>query len=271
MRKTKIFGLVLIVLMLLLVTIAPVQAIIGGEPDNGQHPYVGIMFSFGMGEPVACTGTLISPTIFLTAGHCTALTNGDDVYVWFNESLPFMPLIDYFVHPWDFPGYEPVMGTAYTYPEFTWDTYVMSDVGVVVLTEPVVGVSEFGALPAAGELSGLKTERGLQNTTFTTVGYGYQAVLPGWQNVWEPKRLVAHPKLIQIDVPGTVGDFAFLFTCNPVTGGIGFIDSGSPNFLGESNVIAGVTSSGNQGSMGWGLAFRLDQPEVLDWIGSFLP
>jgi hypothetical protein len=55
------------------------QAIINGQPDTGPnaHPYVGALVSVppsgqfkGQRVPV-CSGTLISATVFLTAGHCT--------------------------------------------------------------------------------------------------------------------------------------------------------------------------------------------------------
>lgn len=269
MKKISVLG-IFIVITLLLITVTPAQAIIAGEPDEGRHPYVGLMFSYGFGQPVACSGTLLSPTVFLTAGHCTALTNGDDVYIWFQEALPFMPLIEYFSHPWDFPGYEPVKGTAYTYPEFTFEAFALYDAGIVVLDEPVEGITEFGILPEAGVLNVLQTQRGLQDTTFTNVGYGYQAELPGWESVWEPKRMVAYPNLIQINAPGHVADVLMLVSCNPDTGGASFIDSGSPNFLGDSRVIAGMVSGGNQGTMGWISVFRLDQEHILDWIESFL-
>ncbi|HLM78402.1 MAG TPA: trypsin-like serine protease, partial [Rubrobacteraceae bacterium] len=43
-------------------------AIINGQPDGSRHPYVGMVYNDG----ALCSGTLISPTAFLTAGHCTS-------------------------------------------------------------------------------------------------------------------------------------------------------------------------------------------------------
>jgi len=59
----------------LLMTAAPASAITYGEPDAGEHPYVGFMIFFDPTEPgwFSCSGTLLSPTVFLTAGHCTNL------------------------------------------------------------------------------------------------------------------------------------------------------------------------------------------------------
>jgi hypothetical protein len=58
-------------------------------------------------------------------------------------------------------------------------------------------------------------------------------------------RYVANPRLIQINTPGFTGDFSLLLSNNANTGGTYFGDSGGPNFLGDSNVVAGVTSFGH--------------------------
>src|SRR5215213_8501353 len=63
------------------------QAIINGEPDRGSnaHPYVGELVTVpssgefkGQRIPI-CSGTLISPRVFLTAGHCTDLLMKDEL------------------------------------------------------------------------------------------------------------------------------------------------------------------------------------------------
>ena len=83
--------------------------------------------------------------------------------------------------------------------------------------------------------------------------------------------MVATPKLNQINVPGFTGDFSLLLSNNANTGGTCFGDSGGPNFLGSSNVVAGVTSFGINGNCaGTGGVFRMDRQNVLDFVNSFL-
>ena len=86
------------VLATLLLTAAPASAITYGQPDDGEHPYVGFMIFFDPVDPgwFSCSGTLLNPTVFLTAGHCTfnigndgehvASSGGNDVWVTFDET-----------------------------------------------------------------------------------------------------------------------------------------------------------------------------------------
>ena len=68
--KRTIFSLV-IVFALLLGFFGTAQAVTNGVPDGNQHPYVGLLiFTDGTGY-WRCSGSLISPTVVLTAGHCT--------------------------------------------------------------------------------------------------------------------------------------------------------------------------------------------------------
>ena len=55
------------------------------------------------------------------------------------------------------------------------------------------------------------------------------------------------------------------------TGDTCFGDSGGPNFIGTSNVTAGVTSFGLNGTCGGtGGVFRVDRSWSLDWINTYL-
>src|SRR5918999_1430517 len=143
------------------------QAIINGEPDRGPnaHPYMGALVSVppsgefkGQRIPI-CSGTLISPRVFLTAGHCTEFLT--------NENLPTYVSLD--------PTYKPaasevIKAIPYTHPKFCLPTPedkgecslppgrpkkvgtlprdVRYDVGVTILDKPV-SMATYGALPKA--------------------------------------------------------------------------------------------------------------------------
>ena len=68
-----------------------------------------------------------------------------------------------------------------------------------------------------------------------------------------------------------MGDFALLLSGNAKTGGTCFGDSGGPNFLGTSNVVAGIQSfATNSTCAGTQGAFRVDRQNVLDFVNSYL-
>ena len=63
----------------------PATAIINGTFDGTGHPSVGGLVSptqYSDGTWIYCSGTLISPTVFLTAAHCA--TDGEPVAVTFD-------------------------------------------------------------------------------------------------------------------------------------------------------------------------------------------
>ena len=102
------------------------------------------------------------------------------------------------------------------------------------------------------------------------MGYGAQKITGAYQ-VAERVREVAEPWLLQVNGPRT-GTFSLLLSNNASTGGVCFGDSGGPNYLGASNVIAATTSflyGKNCG--GSGGVFRLDKKDVLDFIKTYLP
>lgn len=84
-------------------------------------------------------------------------------------------------------------------------------------------------------------------------------------------RMFAEPRLVQIN-SNLTGPFSMLLSNNASTGGTCFGDSGGPNYLGTSNVIAGVTSYSRSADhcVGSGGVFRLDKKDVLDFINGEL-
>lgn len=260
--------IILFVFVLLFVSAVPAGAISDGELDGNGHPYVGLMVAQDAeGTPLwRCSGTLLSPTVFLTAGHCTE-SPAAHAEIWFAADVDAgRPGNGY---PYD----GEVGGDVYTHPDFNSATFYVHDVGVVVLDEPVV-MAEYGVLPAVNQLDVLKTKRGQQDVTFTSVGYGMQKSFPdaaSWKDQAFKVRMVANPRLLQINVPGFTGDYSLLLSNNANTGGTCFGDSGGPNFLGSSNVVAGVTSFGVNGNCaGTGGVFRMDRQNVLDFVNFYL-
>jgi V8-like Glu-specific endopeptidase len=246
----------------------PAQAVTDGVPDGDGHPHVGIMVATDEGgTPMwRCTGTLISPTLFLTAGHCTSGAAGAEV--WFASDLE-KPGTEYYGYPYT----GEVSGTAYTHPQYEDAAFYLYDLGMVVLDTPVY-LDEYGTLPTLNQLDALSANKGKKDVTFTSVGYGLQKAFPDSSSVNNKTealrtRMVAYPKLNSINT-GYTGDFSMILSNNAKTGGTCFGDSGGPNFLGDTNVIAGVTSFGkNSTCAGTGGVYRIDRADDLDWISTF--
>jgi len=250
-----------------LILCTPALAIKYGELDGDNHPNVGLMVALdGAGNPLwRCSGTLISPTIFLTAGHCTQAPAARAT-IWFDSDVESgIPANGY-------PSAGQVFGTAYTHPLYNPNAFFRYDLGVVQLDTPW-GNSPYAALPKLGVLNDLAKQRGRKDVSFTAVGYGLQQSFPdaaSWKENNQRVRMVATPNLIAINVPGFTGDYSILLSNNANTGGTCFGDSGGPNFIDGTNVIGGVTSFGINGNCaGTGGVYRVDTADDLDWLATF--
>jgi hypothetical protein len=258
------------------VAVVPASAITNGTPDREGHPYVGLMVAKnGAGVPLwRCSGTLMSETVFMVAGHCTQAPAAS-IEIWFSSGFPNgIPLGAGYPAPGPNPcagitGYPctgDVSGKPFTHPQYDPNAFYLHDLGVVTLNASVTGKG-FGALPEAGELSTLP-----KHAELTAVGYGLQKSFPdaaAFKDEAVRIRMVAHPRLMGID-NNYVGDFAFLTSFGANRGGTCFGDSGGPNFIGDSNVVGGVTSFGTTDTCkGHNGAYRVDQPDDLEWLATF--
>jgi V8-like Glu-specific endopeptidase len=265
--RHKALAATIAALALLTLSAAPANAVTNGQLDGDDHPYVGLMVAIDEdGNPLwRCSGTLISPTVYVTAGHCT-----DDPAVtaelWFQSDLEPVPA------DFGYPTDGEVSGTVYTHPLYDPDAFYLHDLGIVVLDEPVV-LDEYAQLPTLNLLDTLAANKGKKNVTFTSVGYGLQKAFPdatAWKESALKTRMVAHPRLIQINT-GFTGDGSLLLSNNANTGGTCFGDSGGANLLGDTTILAGVTSFGlNSTCGGTGGVYRIDRADDLDWIATFL-
>jgi hypothetical protein len=74
MRASLIHRVIVFVALFMLTTSQNAAAITYGWPDGNLHPNVGAMIrlrSDGVYR-ILCSGSLIAPTVFLTASHCTS-------------------------------------------------------------------------------------------------------------------------------------------------------------------------------------------------------
>ena len=263
------------VFLLLAVSVAPALAVTDGELDGERHPHVVLLLMEVGGAPAfRCSGTLLSATVLLTAGHCTnnfpgAPYTGMRVFTESDVQAGIGLTNNY-----PFAGPNSVEADSWAaHPLYETAPFYFHDVGVVILEEPGVVLDEYGTLPAVNQFDSLKTKRG-KPVTFTAVGYGLQKSYPTPASFLANNtrtRYLAHPWLIQIN-GGIVGNFSLLLSNNAHSGGTCFGDSGGPNFVGDSNLIAGVTSFGLNGNCaGTGGVFRMDRADVLAFVNTYLP
>jgi hypothetical protein len=268
--KSKYLSCVFVILTAILAF--PANAITNGDPDGDGHPYVGLMVAKDYsGNPMwRCSGTMISPTVFLTAGHCTQQPAAK-AEIWFEpEVVRGDPAFGY-----PFEGPTSLSGATMTHPDYVPGAFYLYDVGVVILDEPVV-IDTYGVLPFQGLLDGLATRRGKQDTTITAVGYGLQQtrVNPAGPSFTMSDLTREKAVLNLVSVRGTAGvprGTSVILSGNANTGGTCFGDSGGPLFYDASNVIVAVSSfaiNGNCAGIGGG--YRIDMPDDLDWINYIL-
>jgi hypothetical protein len=271
--RRAILGIGLVAMVL---SAAPAAAMVNGTPDDGAHPAVGMMGtrwgpnSSGWAENefrMACSGTLISPTVYLTAAHCVAATDRRDpsgvIHLWFGDTR------------WPSDGVSTpgmVTGRGIIHPDYRPD--YRNDIAVVLLDEPVeLDASAYGRLPAENLLGAMKKDGTLRDARFTLVGYGISEMINGdgrpfhwWANerTWGVVTFSALDKLLihQAQRINQGGQGA----CNG--------DSGGPSFLWqdgqETSIVVGVTSSGDIPCYATNTASRTDTPQALAFIRSFL-
>ncbi len=250
-----------ITLIMALLTVAPGAAVTDGVPDGEEHPFVGLVVLYDAdGNPThRCTGTLISPTVLLTAGHCTY--GATSAQVWFDENV---------TTDIGYPYEGGFTGTPYTYEGYDdFATFPNTgDLGIVVLKKRV-RLDQYATLAAPETLDYLATARGQQATTFTVVGYGLQEIKP--TVMADRTRLQATVQLVNLSSALTDG-YNLHHTNAPGTGGgTCFGDSGGPVFLAGTYQIVAVTSFGlNANCVGAGFAYRTDTYDAQAFITSFL-
>lgn len=273
----RITALLALCFAMLAIGTSPAGAITGNFTDDSIHPYVALIAFYDQNDVFThrCSGSLLTPTVFLTAGHCTDATTGaTHARLWFQQDagVGFDG-----VHP--APSGYPVSSdvtSSHLYNFGFSDSAPLPnthDVGLVILDKPITQtnqaglVTSYGSLASVGSLDRLATRRGLRDVTFIASGYGLTLSNPV-KTVSFRKRLMATEQLINLGSHLTDG-FNIQTTANPGNGKGGTCggDSGGPLLYDSTNTIVAVNSFGlNQWCRGNDFMYRIDQAAVQAWI-----
>jgi hypothetical protein len=278
----KLLFVVAALVAMVLGTAGPAAAITGDYVEDNEHPFVGLVVFYDENGEFShrCSGSLLTPTVFLTAGHCTDGATTARIYFQQDAGANYDPVTE--VDP--VSGYPETCApgtlgvtcaTSDALYNYGFDDFASfpntHDVGLVILDQPIT-LPEYGSLAEAGSLDHLATQRGRQELTFTASGYGLTESNPVHVTSFR-ERLMALSRLTNLR-SNLTGGFNLQTNGNGAgRGGTCSGDSGGPVFYGgyTSNVIVAVTSFGlNAYCRGVDFAYRTDQTEVLDWIRSVI-
>jgi V8-like Glu-specific endopeptidase len=243
-------AVVIAVLVATLALAAPAGAITDGTADGTAHPNVGGLVSptqYSDGTWLYCSGTLISPTVLLTAAHCD--TEGARVGVTFDPAYQAGDKVYY--------------GTFHADPLYGQSQSDPRDIAVVVFDRAIKGITP-ATLPTAGSLSNLSSTQ-----QFTSVGYGAYEVTNqpgGHQYLYNDVRGVATGTL------NSINKSWLRISMNPSTGNGGtcYGDSGGPNFLGTTDIVAAITITGDAICRSTNVDYRLDTASARTFLGQYV-
>jgi hypothetical protein len=239
--------------------------IIGGAPTGaGSYGNVGaLLYDFDEngiinGNDQLCTGSLIAPTVVLTAGHCLSfLPAGSTVYVTFAADLSS-------------PAFTTITATGFAIdPGFGHDQSDPIDIGVVMLPAgSTAGVTPL-SLPPVGLLDTLSRQNGLKDQRFVNVGYGVDASASGRPAFsYDGQRRVSTSQFKSLQKA-----WLGLAMNSSATGEGGdcYGDSGGPKFLaGNTAMIVATVSWGDSPCRSLSKSYRLDIASARSFLGRFV-
>jgi hypothetical protein len=258
------------------VTTLPVRAITYGFVDsNNVFANTGaFVVRTPPGQEIfpICSGTLIAPTAFLTASHCTVFFEnnlapvGYTAFVSFDNPIPFGELTS------NQTLLIPVIDVV-SNPNFNQSQSDPGDIAVLLLQEEDTTGIMPATLPPAGLLDQLSAQNGLKHAVFTPVGYGLQNRVTGG-GVPFFQDLNPLPRMYAFSSFNALGPAFLRLSQNPSTGNGGtcFGDSGGPNFFnhGGSRLLAAITITGDAVCRSTNVTYRLDIDSARGFLGAFV-
>ena len=219
-----------------------------------------------------CSGSLISPTAFLTASHCTAFfeaalaPQGFTAFVSFDRSIPFGALTS--ASTTLIPVTEVV-----TNPAFNQSQSDPGDIAVLIVDEADTDGITPASLPPAGLLDELGAKNGLRDAVFTAVGYGVQnRVVGGGPPFFQDRNPV--PRMFAFSSFNALNKAWLRLSQNVATGdgGACFGDSGGPNFFTHDGtpLVVAITITGDAVCRATNVVYRLDTESARQFLAPFV-
>jgi V8-like Glu-specific endopeptidase len=235
-------------------------------PDGNGHPNVGalLMPRADGSLRIICSGTLVTPRVFLTASHCTSFEEESGFtrsYVTFDANFGTDPNHDIFTTPY--------AGTIVTNPDYK--PPYNSDVSLILLDEPVTGITPAQIAPLH-LLDELKDAHALNDLAYTNVGYGTseQVVVKGTGPTFP------FDGIRKVTVSGYHAlDRQFIHLDQNLARGLsgtGYGDSGGPTFIDTESgpVVISVVSSGDVPLYSTSVNSRIDTGAVQAFLAPYL-
>jgi hypothetical protein len=258
----------------MLIVPASSQAIVNGSPDGGAHPNVGALTEhFNGAQVLACTGTLVSPTVLVTAAHCTAGIEqfgfsqtevSFDTNIGSGSDIECGGVADCYVQP---AANTLHAGTMHTNPAFSGSvtTGDSHDVAVVTFDKPIKGITP-ASLPTAGLLDGMVNNGTFASQTFTNVGYGWHAVVTKSTGLFDGVRRHATSGSQSL----STSDLKLTENATLGFGGACAHDSGGPAFVGNGSVVAGEVSGLQDDCGATYFVYRLDTASARSFLANYV-
>jgi hypothetical protein len=268
----------LLAALVVIISTSPARGITNGFPDTtNAFSNVGAVIAVGTDGKgfQICSGTLISPTVFLTVAHCALYFNdflapeGFKLYISFGNPIPILELTDVntLIPVTQFiPNPEYVQATD-THPFNPHHGSDPGDMAVIVLPELVTQGITPAVLPTLGLLDKLAVKNALHGVLFTDVGYGSQDRLGTQSNPM--------PRMFAFSAFESLQPGFLQLSINPVlnNGGACFGDSGGPNFLpvnGAPILMAIASVGGDHVCRSTSGNYRLDTASARDFLKNFV-
>jgi secreted trypsin-like serine protease len=242
-----------------------IRTIVNGEPTGSEFGNVGaLLFDYDKngisGDDEWCTGSLITPTLFLTAAHCVVSSYtppGTQFYVSFSSDL-YSRQFKY------------ITATGYVYdPQYGHNQANLHDLALISLPENSTrGITPL-QLPPAGYLDELSAKGKLSKALFINVGYGTSATRRGIPDFpYDGLRKSSKSEFMGLQ-PTWLG--LLMNTSATGEGGDCYGDSGGPKFLdGNTNMVLATVTTGDYPCRSTTWDWRLDTPEARGFLGNYL-